>query len=100
MGGSGESADACPDPADLPFLSAAASPAAGCEKRPPPAGGLVATARALLAEAVMLLDQPSAGRAGAAGAAGAAEQAAARAAAEEAAQVQEPAPPYAGAAGG
>lgn len=50
-------ASPCPDPADLPFLSAAGSPAAGCEKQPPPAGGVVATARALLAEAVVLLDQ-------------------------------------------
>lgn len=65
-------AEACPDPADLPFLSAAGSPAAGCEKQPPPAGGVVATARALLAEAVMLLDQPSehGWRAGIAGTAG------------------------------
>lgn len=45
--------EACPDPADLPFLSAAASPAAGCEKRPPPGDGVVATARALLAELLL-----------------------------------------------
>lgn len=54
----GGGAQTCPDPADLGFLSSSNSPtgkfpASGSSGSP---GGVVATTRALLAEAVLLLD--------------------------------------------